>query len=133
LKAFVRFVMDHYEGELKRMFKEPVEDLRPRLLSIKGIGPETADSILLYAGGMPIFVVDAYTKRVLGRHRLITSKTSYNEMQQLFMDHPRSGVEVYNEFHALLVRVGKEHCKTKPVCGGCPLEIFLKGKRPKIW
>ncbi len=133
LKAFVRFLMERYQGDLKRMFKEPVEVLRPKLLSVKGIGPETADSILLYAGEIPIFVIDAYTRRVLSRHRLIPRRVSYDRLQRFFMDPLQPQTEVYNEYHALLVKVGKEYCKRRPVCAGCPLEVFLNGKQPKIW
>lgn len=133
LKAFVRFLMEDYQGDLKRMTREPVEVLRPKLLSVKGIGPETADSILLYAGDYPIFVIDAYARRVLGRHRLVSHRASYDQLQRFFMDHLSSKANVYNEYHALLVKVGKEHCKRRPICAGCPLEVFLNGKRPKIW
>lgn len=133
LKVFVRFLMEHYQGDLKRMLKEPVENLRPKLLSVKGIGPETADSILLYAGDIPIFVIDAYARRVLGRHRLISHRWSYDRLQRFLMGHLRPQVKVYNEYHALIVRVGKEHCKHIPKCAGCPLQCFLNGKRPKIW
>ncbi len=133
LKSFVRFLVERYLGDLKRMFKEPVEVLRPKLLSVKGIGPETADSILLYAGDNPIFVIDAYTRRVLGRHRLIPHRATYDRLQRFFMDHLLPKTEIYNEYHALLVKVGKEHCKRKPVCAGCPLEVYLNGKQPKIW
>jgi len=133
LKAFVRFLMGRYQGDLKGMFKEPVETLRPKLLSIKGIGPETADSILLYAGDNPIFVIDAYTRRVMSRHRVISHGASYDQLQRLFMSHLRPRTAIFNEYHALLVQVGKEHCKPVPECTGCPLEEFLNGKRPKIW
>ena len=133
LKAFVRFLMEHYQGDWDRMLQEPVEVLRPRLLSVKGIGPETADSILLYAEGVAIFVIDAYTRRVLDRHRLVSHRASYDQLQRFFMDHLSAKANVYNEYHALLVKVGKEHCKRRPICAGCPLEVFLNGKRPKIW
>jgi len=132
VKAFIRFLMQQYKGDLRRMFSEPAGLLRSKLLSVKGIGPETADSILLYAGGIPIFVIDAYTRRVLSRHRLTTSKVSYDRLQRFFMDHLQPRADLYNEYHALLVKVGKEHCKPTPACQGCPLEVYLYGKKPNI-
>lgn len=94
---------------------------RERLLSIHGIGPETADAILLYAGNRPTFVVDAYTLRVLRRHRLIESNDGYENARTLFMASLPPDVPVYNEYHALLVAVGKNHCRAKAKCDGCPL------------
>ena len=133
VKAFVRFLTQQYEGDLKRMKSEPVGILRSKLLSVKGIGPETADSILLYALDVPVFVIDAYTRRVLNRHRLIPSKVSYDQIQLFFMGHLHLRADLYNEYHALLVKVGKEHCKPTPACQGCPLRVYLNGKQPKIW
>lgn len=132
LKSFVRFLMDHYMGDLDRMVDEPALILRRKLLQVKGIGPETADSILLYVGGHPIFVIDAYTRRVLGRHRLISPRATYDRLQHFLMDHLWPEAEDYSEYHALLVKVGKEHCGPKPVCSGCPLEEFLNGKKPQM-
>jgi endonuclease III related protein len=132
LKSFVRFLTDRYEGDLNRMFGEPTDVLRRHLLKVKGIGPETADSILLYAGGHPIFVIDAYTRRVLGRHRLVSPRATYEGLQTYIMSHLYPDASQFNEYHALLVKVGKEHCGRKPTCSGCPLEDFLDGRRPKI-
>ena len=132
LKRFARFLFEAYGGDLERMFEEPVELLRPRLLSVKGIGPETADSILLYAGRTPVFVIDAYTRRVLSRHRLASRTASYESLQSFFMDHLPPRTDLYNEYHALMVRVGKDYCRRRPLCRGCPLEPFLEGRRPKI-
>lgn len=132
LKEFVRFLFEAYGGDLKRMFGESVEVLRPKLLSVKGIGPETADSILLYAGGAPVFVIDAYTRRVVSRHRLVPKGASYDHLQHFFMDRIPPQADVYNEYHALLVKVGKEHCRRTPLCTGCPLVVFLNGKRPRV-
>ncbi|MBI3595864.1 MAG: endonuclease III domain-containing protein [Nitrospirae bacterium] len=132
IKAFVRFLIQQYEGDLRRMMSEPVGILRSKLLSVKGIGSETADSILLYAGDVPVFVIDAYTRRVLSRHRLIPSKVSYDRLQRFFMDHLQPRAALYNEYHALLVKVGKEHCRPTPACQGCPLKVYLNGKQPKI-
>jgi endonuclease-3 related protein len=104
------------------MFADDPIKLRANLLGINGIGPETADSILLYAGGKPFFVVDAYTKRILVRHGLISNNADYHEVQSLFMENLPKDASLYNEFHALIVKVGKEHCrKRKPLCSGCPL------------
>lgn len=123
IKDFITFVVDMYEGDLEKMFREDTSGLRNKLLTIKGIGPETADTILLYAAHKPVFVIDAYTYRVLSRHGLVPEYTTYEEMQELFMDSLSEDREVFNEYHALLVRVGKEHCrKRSPLCEGCPLE-----------
>ncbi len=89
---------------------------------VKGVGPETADSILLYAGEKPTFVIDAYTKRVLSRHGMITNEASYGTIQELFMQGLPADVALYKEYHALFVRLAKSFCKTKPQCAGCPLE-----------
>ncbi|MDL1972411.1 MAG: endonuclease III domain-containing protein [Deltaproteobacteria bacterium] len=124
LKAFLNFLFEEFQGNLEEMFSLEMEGLRKKLLSIPGIGPETADSILLYAGGKPSFVVDAYTRRILSRHGLIHEEASYEEIRELFMDHLPSDVGLFNEYHALLVELGKRFCKTKPHCKGCPLEVF---------
>jgi len=124
LKAFLNFLFEEFQGNLEEMFSLEMEGLRKKLLSIPGIGPETADSILLYAGGKPSFVVDAYTRRILSRHGLIHEEASYEEIRELFMDHLPSNVGLFNEYHALLVELGKRFCKTKPHCKGCPLEVF---------
>jgi endonuclease-3 related protein len=104
------------------MRKERLNILRERLLGIKGIGPETADSILLYGFQKPIFVIDAYTKRILSRHGIIAEKASYEEVQRLFMDHLPHDERLFNEYHALLVQVGKTLCKKTPRCDQCPLQ-----------
>jgi len=123
LKNFARFVIENYAGSLESMLGEEASTLRDRLLAINGIGPETADSIVLYAAHKPVFVVDAYTVRVLRRHRLVPEETSYDEVQELLTLSLPQDVELFNEFHALFVRVGKEQCKKKsPLCAGCPLE-----------
>lgn len=122
LKNFFDFFNREYEGQIEKIEKQPLESIRPQLLSVKGIGPETADSILLYALGMPTFVVDAYTHRIFSRHRLIDEEFGYEELQAYFMDRLPSDPQLYNEYHALLVRLGKEFCKKKnPRCEECPL------------
>ena len=104
------------------MFLEDGGSLREKLLALNGMGPETVDSILLYAGGKPFFVVDAYTKRILLRHDLISDNASYHAIQGLFMDNLEKDVPLFNEYHALLVYVGKYFCKKIPDCEGCPLK-----------
>lgn len=103
------------------MFSEDFLVLRAKLLNIKGVGLETADSILLYAGNNPIFVVDAYTRRILSRHNLIKPVATYCEIQNYFMDNLKNEARLFNEYHALLVRLGKEICKSKPNCRICSL------------
>ncbi len=126
LKAFVRFLREDFSGSLARMFRTPTVELRARLLAVHGIGPETADSILLYAGHQPVFVVDAYTKRILLRHGLVKEKTSYEEVRQLFESALPRDAKLFNEFHALLVNVGKNWCRPQqPRCDQCPLGPFL--------
>ena len=166
LKTFVKFVDTQYAGSLDRMFAQPTAKLRAELLALNGVGPETADSILLYAGQHEVFVVDAYTRRILDRHGILPAKTDYDEIRQLFertlsasnlsattpLAGPVEGssavrpaqnstahepspmslakrspaAQVYNDMHGLIVAVGKHYClKSRPHCGGCPLEKFL--------
>ncbi len=102
---------------------------RQRLLEIKGIGEETADSILLYAGGRPVFVVDAYTRRILTRHGILPEGESYGEIQRLFMDHLPSDADLYNQYHAMIVETAKRYCRKVPNCGECPLRGIGPGKK----
>jgi endonuclease-3 related protein len=122
LKAFVHFLFVNYAGELDRMFSEEPRMLRKKLLGVQGIGEETADSILLYAGGKPIFVVDAYTRRILQRHELIGPEARYGDIQAFFMERLPSDVPLFNQYHALLVNAGKQFCRKKPLCDACPLK-----------
>jgi endonuclease-3 related protein len=123
LRAFTRFLADRYNGDLKRLLHLDLPSLRAELLSVHGIGEETADAIILYAAGKPSFVVDAYTKRILSRLGLIEEKQSYRVVRDLFMENLPTEVPLYNEYHALLVRHGKERCRSRvPLCRGCPLE-----------
>ena len=129
LKAFCDFLHAQYGGSLKRMFSTPTISLRPKLLSIWGIGPETADSILLYAGGHEVFVVDAYTKRLLARHGWIAdaTKAKYDDIRWIFERQFPNNPQLYNEFHALIVRVGKHYCLARdPKCDLCPLGRYLE-------
>ena len=125
LKEFLRFFLQNYQGDLKKMKEKKGGVLREELLAVKGIGPETADSILLYALNRPIFVVDAYTRRIFSRHGFIKDDASYSQIQNLFMKSVKNDVELFNEYHALLVRLGKDFClKSKPKCSICPLINF---------
>ena len=128
LQNLLTFIYSHLDStqDLDSFFKEETTLLREQLLSIKGIGPETADSILLYAGKKPVFVIDAYTHRLLSRHGFIGHESSYGEMQELMLDTLPLDEPLFNEFHALIVAVGKAFCKKKnPACTHCPLAIFL--------
>ncbi len=111
-------------GGFEKLSNLDTKSLRQKLLNIKGVGKETADSILLYAFKKPIFVVDAYTKRLAERHNLCNC-SSYDEMQKLFMENLPLDEKLFNEYHALIVRLAKDFCKKKPVCYGCPLEDFV--------
>lgn len=122
VKNFLDFFADHFASSMDRMAEADWQSLRADLLELHGIGPETADSILLYALHKPTFVVDAYTFRILSRHNLVTDPCSYEELRQFFMDRLSPEVSLYQEFHALLVRVGKDFCRPQPRCPGCPLE-----------
>ncbi len=122
LKAFLDFLRVRYGGDLNNMFREELWTLRHKLLSVSGIGMETADSILLYAGGKPIFVVDAYTRRILERHHIVNPNSNYSEIQSLFMSNLPNLTSLFNQYHALFVEMGKRFCKTKSICNGCPLE-----------
>lgn len=126
LKAFVRFLRFEYSGSLARMFETPTAELRKKLLAVHGIGPETADSILLYAGKKDVFVVDAYTKRILSRHGFVSENVPYEELRSLIESALPRDVSRYNEFHALLVMVGKNWCRPRdPRCDQCPLHSLL--------
>ncbi len=127
LKHFLDFLAADYKGSMKRLGKEDVQALRKRLLAVNGIGPETADSILLYALGKPVFVIDAYTKRVLQRHGLVPEKAAYHDIQALFHDNLPRDAGLFNEYHALFVVLGKHYCRPKPQCDGCPLKGDKKG------
>ncbi|MBZ0158855.1 endonuclease III domain-containing protein [Candidatus Methylomirabilis sp.] len=132
LKQFTRFLLTRYSGSVRRMFRTETAGLREELLDVTGIGEETADSILLYAGDRPIFVVDAYTRRVLERHELIAANTSYGEIQRLFMTHLSADPALFNEYHALLVAVGKTYCRKTPQCDSCPLRYDLPEGSPLL-
>ena len=135
LKSYVRFFTENYFGNVEMMRKESLCVLREKLLGVWGFGRETADSILLYACEKPIFVIDAYTKRILCRHNLITKNLTYEGIQNLFMENLPHELSLFNQYHALIVNTGKIFCRKNPDCAGCPLgvlqvagSIFVKGK-----
>ena len=121
LQNLLRFIADQYEGDLELLFDQDAFALREALLSVNGIGRETADSIVLYAANKPLFVVDAYTFRILTRHGMAPEEADYHEIQGLFMDHLPEDVRLYNELHALIVLTGKNYCRKTPLCSECPL------------
>jgi endonuclease-3 related protein len=127
LQNFVEFVVNQHGASLERMFATETMALRQQLLTVNGIGPETADSILLYAGNKPIFVVDAYTKRVLVRHGVVGPDATYDDIQRLFSPiRGRDTVAYYNDFHAQIVAVAKEFCHARMAhCAECPLRALL--------
>jgi endonuclease III related protein len=130
LKAFCAFLRHEYRGSLVRMFKEPTLRLREKLLGVFGIGQETADSILLYAGGHPVFVVDAYTKRLLARHKWVDEDAGYEDVRWTFERRFPGDAKLFNEFHALIVHVGKRFClKSQGLCRECPLGRYLQEGR----
>ncbi len=123
LKNFLRFLFERYKGDINKMSVVDTAVLRSQLLSVNGIGPETADSILLYGLHKPVFVVDAYTKRIISRHGFIKEDTAYADVQKLFMDNLKRQEKLFNEYHALLVKLAKDFCrKSKPKCDSCPLK-----------
>jgi len=128
LKNFIRFLFREYNGDLDKMFEDEVWSLRGKLLGVKGIGEETADSILLYAGEKPVFVVDAYTRRILLRHHFINEDARYRDIQLLFMDHLPRHAPLFNQYHALFVNAGKRFCRKAPLCEECPLRELEAGK-----
>lgn len=126
LRNLLVFLKSESGFELEALKTQDQELLRERLLAVKGVGPETADSILLYALQLPSFVVDAYTHRILNRHGLVPEDGSYDDMREMFMAALPQDVRLYNEFHALLVRTAKSWCKKKQgLCHECPLGRFL--------
>lgn len=125
IKCMTEAIRSDFDGSLNKLFTLDTPTLRKTLLSWKGIGPETADSILLYAAKRPAFVADAYTKRFLSRHGWCDNKASYDSLAKLFTDNLPEEVQLFSEYHALIVRLGKEHCNTQPKCEGCPLEKYL--------
>ena len=123
LKAFVELLNESFAGDLDRMLATPPDVLRAALLAAHGIGPETADSILLYAAGQPVFVIDAYTRRTFIRLALVPEAETYEGWQRLFMRALPADATLFNEYHALIVHHGKEVCRKRPLCAQCPLSV----------
>jgi endonuclease-3 related protein len=130
LRALTRWILERVDGRLHRLRTLPLDALRADLLEVTGLGPETADAILLYAADRPVFVADAYTRRILARHRVIDHDAGYEEARRWLEEHLPSDPELFNEFHALLVAVGKSNCRARPRCEGCALRFDLRGRRP---
>jgi endonuclease-3 related protein len=122
LKNLINFIADKYKLDISLLQEEDTMTIRKGLLSVNGIGPETADSILLYVVNRPVFVIDAYTHRIMSRHGMIADQVTYQELQDLFQDNLSEDTALYNEFHALMVKTGKEYCKKRPYCEECPLQ-----------
>ena len=131
LKHFIEWLFLNYNGSLSKLFKQDFDTLREQLLSVNGIGKETADSIILYAAEKPTFVVDAYTKRVLVRHGVITEDYDYDAIKEVFENNLPKEVPLYNEYHALIVMVGKHYCKPKMQCEECPLKNVHRTSQTK--
>jgi endonuclease III related protein len=131
LRALAIFFLARAGGRLERLRAVPLETLRAELLAVPGVGPETADAILLYALGRPVFVADTYTRRILSRHRIVQAEISYEALRSLLEAELPGDPALFNELHALLVAVAKSHCRARPRCEGCPLRFDLRGRRPR--
>lgn len=121
VRAFLKFLQESADGSVEGLRRLRTPILRKKLLSVKGLGPETVDSILLYSLNRTVFVVDAYTRRILSRHALLKGNEPYDEIRSLFQSHLPRSRKLYNEFHALFVRLGHTRCRPSPDCAGCPL------------
>ena len=126
LKNLINCIVDKYNGDITTLFSLDTETIREELLMVKGIGLETADSIVLYGAERPLFVVDTYTHRIVTRHGLIEEEAGYNDLQSFFMDNLSHDVDLFKEFHALIVKTGKDFCRKKPSCSECPLDRLHK-------
>ena len=127
LKSFVDWLGEHYDDDLDRLFASDIDHMRQQLLAIHGIGPETADSIILYAADKPVFVIDAYTRRIISRIGLASNSGSYAAYKTLFMSNLPADAQLFNEYHALLVRLAKTVCRTRPLCQQCCLNDLCSG------
>ncbi len=128
IRNFVDWLLARHQGSLRALFAQPPRELRGQLLELRGLGPETVDAIILYAGKLPFFVADAYTRRILARHGLLPDSADYALAQEFLHRHLPAEAGFFNEFHALLVEAGKRHCRRQaPLCDGCPLGPYLPG------
>lgn len=125
LKCFMAFLDRECQGDLSKLRRKPMPGLREKLLSVKGVGPETADSILLYALGKTSFVIDAYTRRIFSRHGLAADREPYERWREIFTLALPPDLDLFNDFHAQIVRLAKDHCRKVPCCEGCPLRRFF--------
>ena len=125
LARVARWLVERWGGDVAALSDAPTDELRAELLSLRGIGPETADSILLYALERPVFVVDSYTMRVVVRHELLYAESGYPDLQQLFSDHLPEDVALYKDYHAQMVELGKRFCRPAPRCRDCPVRPVL--------
>lgn len=130
LQLFCRYLQEHHQGRLEHLFDQELNQVRDELLRLKGVGPETADSILLYAGQQLSFVVDAYTNRLFGRLGILSGKETYSEIRDLFMTNLPEEIQLYNEYHALIVIHCKDFCRKKPLCNSCPCIDICVEKQP---
>jgi len=130
LRSFCEYLLARYGGSMRRMQRRPLESLRPELLDVHGIGPETADDILLYACGKAVFVVDAYTRRIFSRHGIVKPNIDYEDLRRFFEMNVEPDLHLYSEYHALIVYVGKDYCRRVPRCAACPLGPTLKKGQP---
>jgi endonuclease-3 related protein len=127
VRLFCQHLTDHYGGSMTRLARRPLPELREELLALKGIGPETADDILLYACDKPVFVVDAYTRRIFSRHGLVPDTIRYEELRAFFEANLEPDLHLYKEYHGLIVWTGKDFCRKTPRCAECPLGPLLPG------
>jgi len=132
LRDFTAWLLARFDGRFKRIRRVPLDSLRRELLAVPGLGPETVDAILLYAAGRPVFVADAYARRVLSRHRLLSPRADYETARAFLEGRLPSDPALFNELHALLVTVGKAYCRTVPLCLECPLRRDLAGRPPRL-
>ncbi|MBI2424396.1 MAG: endonuclease III domain-containing protein [Candidatus Hydrogenedentes bacterium] len=130
IRNFSAHLLVHYAGRIEGMATRPLQELRAELLELKGIGPETADDILLYAVGQPVFVVDAYTRRIFSRHGLVPGSIKYEALRAVFERALPHEVPLFREYHGLIVYTGKDFCRKTPACAGCPLRALLPGGVP---
>ncbi|MFC1872302.1 endonuclease III domain-containing protein [Chloroflexota bacterium] len=131
LQAFCNWLLDNYADNLKNLLAQDTPELRHQLLSIYGIGEETADSIILYAAYKPVFVIDSYTKKICSRLGIVPKNDSYQAWQKIFMDSLPHDTTIFNEYHALLVRLGKDFCRKKPACESCALNDLCRYANPQ--
>jgi len=132
LRSFCAHLVENYGGSMVRMAKRPLPELRVELLTVHGIGPETADDILLYACENPVFVVDAYTRRIFSRHGLVDPTIGYESLRAFFETRLEADVALFKDYHGLIVWTGKDFCRKNPKCETCPLASTLPKEGPRL-